>query len=425
MMSIRANFLDRANHRCGSTPLPFFVAVLFWLILLTLIGCGRAKIDSPPGVADSGSGVAGPAWIDCQTLPPVPATSSTEARRWFSLPGVFGLGGGAPEGRIRVRGQTAYIAAGPRPIRIEWSERTQPSLCRLAQDAATQDTAQDVVAPSDSSAVVFLFGSGRPRRLLVSTDDGQTWAEAKAPGEPSFSRSVPAALASIPASAAHPARLFATYGGPTLDVSEDGGLNWTRISVSGMAVAQGFAVDTAHETLWYVDEASLDRVVASWLPVGGPGPLPATWKHQLIGSWDANGVYAAEADPADPHAIYLGGEGRLGYLRPTSAGVEIDLPWSEPPFGSGHYVYVTAIWPDPDLNGRVLFGGSARGESGASLASLMEIRDRGREPVQVAIEGEPNGGVCSIATAPDPSLLLVTLQYYDDDGSLGVFVLGR
>jgi hypothetical protein len=392
------------------------VAVLFWLVLLTMAGCGGAKRDPAPGVADS-------AWTDCQTLPPMPTASSTEARQWFSIPSVFGLDGALPEGRLRVRGQTAYVAAGRRPIRIEWAERAQPSLCWLARDAAAQDRALDVAAPSDSSAVVILFGTwDRPRRILASTDDGQTWTEAKSPGlEPSFLSAVPAALAAVPASGVHPARVFATYGGPTLDISEDGGLNWTRVIVGGAVSTQGFAVDTAHETLWYVTEAVLDRVFAYWLPLGGADPLPTAWQRQSIDSWDANGVYAAEADPADPHAIYIGGEGRIGYLRPASAGVEVDVPWSMPPDGSVPYVYVTAIWPDPGRAGRVLFGG---GESGAGAASLMESRDRGRQPVQVGIEGKPNGCIRSIATAPDPSLLLMTVEHYDD-GSLGVFVLGR
>ena len=47
---------------------------------------------------------------------------------------------------------------------------------------------------------------------------------------------------------------------------------------------------------------------------------------ERVRGWDANGVYAAEPDPTDPHATYVGGEGRLGYLRPASTGVQIDLP---------------------------------------------------------------------------------------------------
>jgi hypothetical protein len=82
----------------------------------------------------------------------------------------------------------------------------------------------------------------------------------------------------------------------------------------------------------------------------------------------------------------IGGEGRLGYLRPASTGVQIDLPCSVLPDGAAPYVYVTAIWPDSGRDARILFGG---GVHGGGAASLMESLDRGRQPVQIAIEGDP------------------------------------
>jgi hypothetical protein len=172
--------------------------------------------------------------------------------------------------------------------------------------------------------------------------------------------------------------------------------------------------------LWYVTEGALDRVIALWLPIGGADPLPTAWQRGLLSDWDANGVYAAEADPADPHAMYIGGEGRLGYLRPAGTGVQVDLPWIVPSDGSEIYVYVNAIWPDSERDARILFGG---GEQGGGPASLLESLDRGRQPVQIAIEGAPSGSVRSIASAPDPALLLVAVNHADR--SLGVYVLGR
>jgi hypothetical protein len=137
-------------------------------------------------------------------------------------------------------------------------------------------------------------------------------------------------------------------------------------------------------------------------------------------NWNGYAVCIAEADPGAPHAMYVGRGGQLGYLYSVDTGVEVGLTWSVPPDGSVPYFNVTALWPDPERAARILFGGGA--QIGTPV-TLMESLDRGRLPMRIAIESAPNGTVLSIASAPDPSLLLLTVEL--DDHSLGVYVHGR
>jgi hypothetical protein len=218
---------------------------------------------------------------------------------------------------------------------------------------------------------------------------------------------LPTVLIATTSSEAGPSRLFATHGGPTLDVSDDGGAHWQRlIDRGGATVAQGCALDTAQEWLWFVAEGRLDRVSAYGLRVSGA--LPRQWSIQNLPEWDANGAYVAVADPHSEHGIYVGGEGRLGYLTPSPEGAaQLETRWNAGGLPQDVYPYLVALWADPSRAGHVLMGG---GVQGAGPATLLKSEDYGVTARAIALEGNPYGTVRAVALAPDESTLLVLVD---------------
>lgn len=379
----------------------------------------EASIDSSSNHDENLDASSNMTNIKCEVLPELPQSDPSLVRHWFSRSQTrFGSTSIPPVGRIRVREQVVYIAAGTRPLRIDWNDR---ELCELEFNIDAEYAVQDLLAPEGSSKLVVLFGS-TTRIIYVSDDDGQTWTEARSPAPRMYENGMPSALVFLPGSGTRPEQIFATYGGATLDVSENGGYDWTRLIDAGIMPAQGFAIDTSKKNLWYITEGALDRVAAYRLQISDDGRLPTKWSVETIPDWDANGVYSAEADPFDPNGIYFGGEGRLGYLRPSDEGVQIQTPWRLPsPYDSGQqYTYVTAIWPDPEQAGRVFFGG---GQQGDSEAALMLSTDTGSNPSLIPFEESPKGVVRGVYPTPDPSTLLVVVEYLDR--TLGLYLLGR
>jgi hypothetical protein len=381
--------------------------------LSPLVDSGAAPAQAIDGCG--GGTTDGPALIQScalNALPPLPATGASRGRLWFSLPGTTGVR------RVRTRGQALYIASTP-ALRLDWQRL---SACPLTAGSSPQEAVQDIAAPLGSSVIVTVSATATGlRSIRASLDDGQTWTTASAPGTPrSGAAALPAMLATI-GSLDGGLRMFGTYGGNTLDVSDNGGLSWTRLVEGASTPAGGFAIDSAGQTLWHVSEPVLDRVAANWMFISDRGPLPSSWNGQLLPGWDANGVYAAEPDPFDSHAIYLGGEGRLGYLHGAASPLLVDVPWIESPNSSQLYTYITAIWVDPQTPSRVFFGG---GEQGGGPARLLESTQGGLSPREVPLDGCPAGVVRAIQASPSGSKLLVFVEQASD-ASLVIFVLDR
>jgi len=348
----------------------------------------------------------------CTALPPLPAPSSTEARFWFSSSAIKG---GI---RARARNDVLYAAAMP-PFRLD---AKAPSLCLLPGPTALDDTTQDILAPAGSSLLVIAYGAGGPRTLLVSADDGRTWSTARQPGiPPSSGHADPVALAASPSQSGVPARLFATYGGSVVDISENGGLDWTRGIEGGSSPMGGFALDTAGETLWLVAELIIDRVGALWASIPASGPLPSMWSSKPFPAWDSNAVYETVADPFDAHAMYLGGRGRLGYLTMVNGAPVIDVPWANRPADpSLPSLSVYAIWADPNQAKHVIWSGSQGGEP----VPLLESTEGGLNPQAIPLEGFTDSYVTSISYLPTLSKLVILARRWSSK-TLEVYVLDR
>ena len=379
---------------------------------------GDADTGTPADVYDPDTDSHDVPWdggfADCRALPSLPATSSTEARFWFSSSEIIDIR------RTRFRDGIVYGAGKP-PFRLDVQV---PSLCFFPGPAAPEQMVEDIDAPPGSSVVVVAFGKyDSPREIRVSPDEGRTWMAAQEPGLPATgSDSVPCSFATRVGTGGAPPRMFATYGGTTVDVSDNGGLDWTRAILGSSTPAGGFVVDSAGETLWFVSEAVIDRVAAFWIPISATGPLPDTWNREVLTEWESNGVYVAEADPFDPHAIYLGGEGRLGYLTVSGTQVTVGIPWRRSPSGmdGGPYTYVTALWANPQRASHVIWGG---GQQGGGPAEVLESVAGGAQPQEIPLEGKPSGVVRGIQYVPASAKLLVFLQR--PDSSLAVYAVDR
>jgi hypothetical protein len=358
---------------------------------------------------------------DCNAgtpLPPLPVTTTTAANLWFVLPGTKSAA------HARSRGQFLYVAANP-PLRLDWQQLT---ICSFADAYDPGTNVYDVLAPTASHVLLFTFSDqfhGGPRKVRVSLDDGRSWINAREPGMPAAgSAGFPSALAVARISPSS-LRLFATYGGSTLDFSDTDGLDWSRAVEGGDSPAPlGFAVDSAGENLWMVSSLVLDRVTAFWMPLSGDGSVPSQWSGELLQSWGGSNCYAAEADPFDPHAMYLGGDGRIGYLHGPGRPLNVDLPWMLMDAADQSYVLVMALWPDPQVAGHVVFGGEAQDSSYDFVAQLRESLQGGQAPSTIPIEGAPNGGVAAMQRFPAAPRLLVLVNQKSDQSIAG-YVIDR
>ena len=227
-------------------------------------------------------------------------------------------------------------------------------------------------------------------------------------------------LAASPSTSGVPARLFATYGGSTVDVSENGGLDWTRAVAGGGTSDPGFVVDTAGETLWFIAEIVPDEVGALWVSLPASGPLPSTWSVKGFSEWNSNYVRCAAADPFDPHAIYIGGYGRLGYLTTTNGDPTVDTRWSSPQGDPTRpATFVATVWGDPGKAKHVVWGG----QQGSGPAQIFESTEGGGQAREIPLEGLPQGSVTSIGYLPAFSKLVFFVRRWSD-GTLAAYVIG-
>ena len=337
-------------------------------------------------------------------LPALPSPNVITAQLWASIPV-------SAVRRVRMRDDIIYVAADPEPLRIDCRSQTYRKLGRPAD--ASQLT-QDIVVPIGGSRIVTIFASASEATIRSSRDDGATWMGASGPPATS---GIPSSLVSFPDTSSGPGRTFMAYGGTSLEVSDDGGRSWTLVIPGGSVPAQGFTLNGAGTTLWCVAEAVPDRVASFWLNVTSGQSLPSVWQEQVLDGWDANGVYSAEGDPFAPLGIYIGGEGRLGYLRPdTDGGIIAESRWVTSP-EAGPYTYIVAILPSSTVADSVVFGG---GEQGGGPARVLEAAGGGAATQDVVLDGSPSGTVRGIVRA-DTRLLF----FVDTGAALEIYAISR
>lgn len=255
--------------------------------------------------------------VSCEALPSRPNPVEGRTGRWFRLAGAFGFPapigsarGWPPQGRIRARGSSLYVAVGALPLRIDIEENTA---CHLGGDldVAQSQRLLDIGAPENSHTLVALYASidSLPPAIRVSFDDGVTWSKATLP-EPG--REQPA----LPGALTHAERgpsageWFVVHGGDTLDVSVDDARTWSRVIEGGHFTPIAFSVDYAGETLWWTYGDISASVLVRWAPLS----------QARVDAWNSKAVpelmtmvYTLVPDPGGS-GVLIGGYAMVGRL---------------------------------------------------------------------------------------------------------------
>jgi hypothetical protein len=230
-----------------------------------------------------------------------------------------------------------------------------------------------------------LFAAGQPTGdpasapFYRSDDGGATWVRAATfPRSPFDGSAEP--FFDLAVAPDDPDRLYANLSGPSIAISTDGGQNWvlsngeTEVFFGDPCVIH--VLESTPGTLFQGCEAPLDNAWVATQEIDPANPFTLANFTFVAGGPD----YALEnrrpnataSGPARPGTVYVGLEGALIALDPNGfdfvfrAGQEGD----ETP-----YVYVGAIWLDPEDPDHVVFGGGINGENTALW--LFETRDHG------------------------------------------------
>jgi len=177
-----------------------------------------------------------------------------------------------------------------------------------------------------------------------------------------------------------PDRLYANLSGPSVAISTDGGLNWA-LANGATEVFFGDAcvihiLDSMPGTLFQGCEAPLDSAWIATQDIDPANPFTLSNFTFVAGGPDfalenrrPNGLASGLARPA---TLYAGLEGATIAL--DDSGFDFVFRAEEgsedPP-----YVYVAAIWLDPDDADHLVFGGGINGEN--TELALYESRDHG------------------------------------------------
>jgi hypothetical protein len=279
-----------------------------------------------------------------------------------------------------------------------------------------------------------LFAAGQPAvdRFAApfwrSDDGGATWLPAATfplnafdgSSEPFFD------LAVAPDD---PDRLYANLSGPSIAVSTDGGMNWTLANGEtdvffGDACVIHVRAD-APRTLYQGCEAPLDNAWVATLDIDPADPLVLSNFTFVAGGPDFalenRRPNAMASGQARPGTLYVGLEGAMIAL--GDDGFEFVFRAAE---GGANqpYVYVGAIWPDPEDPDRILFGGDVNGTD--ESLGFFETRDHGSSLRQL----EPPDGLFDPAleqvSAAGAGLAVLVSEAEDLEGlvrSLRLFVL--
>ena len=177
-----------------------------------------------------------------------------------------------------------------------------------------------------------------------------------------------------------PERLYANLSGPSVAISTDGGLNWvlangeTEVFFGDACVIH--ILDSLPGTLFQGCEAPLDNAWIATQDIDPANPFMLSNFTFVAGGPDfalenrrPNGLASG---PARPDTLYAGLEGALIALEDSAFEFVFHAEEGsmDPP-----YVYVAAIWLDPDDADHLVFGGGVNGEN--TQLALFETRDHG------------------------------------------------
>jgi hypothetical protein len=284
-----------------------------------------------------------------------------------------------------------------------------------------------------------LFAAGQPAAdpqappFYRSDDGGTTWVASTAfprnvfdgSSEPFFD------LAVAPDD---PDRLYANLSGPSIAVSTDGGGSWalangeTDVFFGDPCVIH--VLPAAPATLWQGCEAPLDNAWVATLDIDPADPFELRNFTFVAGGPDFalenRRPNAMASGPARPGTLYVGLEGAMIALDESGFDFvhRVEQEGDDRP-----YVYVGAIWADPDDPDRLLFGGGINGENAALW--LFETRDHGQslrelrppaalsDPAVEQIVPAGNGLAVLVSEPADPENLTRRLRLFRLLGAAG------
>jgi hypothetical protein len=230
-----------------------------------------------------------------------------------------------------------------------------------------------------------VFAAGMPAAdpaappFYRSDDAGMNWVAATTfPRNPFDASSEP--FYDLAVAPDDPGRLYANLSGPSVAISTDGGMNWalangeTEVFFGDPCVIH--VLESAPRLLYQGCEAPLDDAWVATQTIDPANPLTLADFTFVAGGPDFalenRRPNAMTSGPARPDTLYVGLEGALIAL--DAGGFEFAFRSedgaSEPP-----YIYVSALWADPDDEDHLVFGGGVNGEN--TVFSLFETFDHG------------------------------------------------
>jgi len=281
-----------------------------------------------------------------------------------------------------------------------------------------------------------LFAAGQPvddpasAPFYRSDDGGTTWTpSATFPRNPFDGSAEP--IFDLAVAPDDPDRLYANLSGPSVAISTDGGQNWvlangeSEVFFGDPCVIHVLA--SAPGTLFQGCEAPLDIAWVATQDIVPANPLTLANFAFVAGGPDLalenRRPNAMTSGPARPGTLYVGLEGALIALEQGAFDFVFAAGQAE---AESPYVYVAALWLDPDDPDHLLFGGGVNGEN--TELWLFETRDHGQTLRQVRPPAQlTDPSVEQIAPAGNGLAVLVS-EPADPEGlsrSLRLFVLRR
>lgn len=279
-----------------------------------------------------------------------------------------------------------------------------------------------------------LFAAGQPvddpaaAPFYRSDDGGTSWTPSATFPRNSFDGAAEP-IFDLAVAPDDPDRLYANLSGPSVAISTDGGQNWVlangenEVFFGDPCVIHVLA--SAPGTLFQGCEAPLDIAWVATQDIVPANPFSLANFAFVAGGPDFalenRRPNAMTSGPARPGTLYVGLEGALIALDEDAFDFVFRARQEEP---EAPYVYVGALWLDPDDPDHLLFGGGVNGEN--TELWLFETRDHGQTLRQVRPPAQlTDPSVEQIAPAGNGLAVLVS-EPADPEGltrSLRLFVL--
>jgi outer membrane protein assembly factor BamB len=214
-------------------------------------------------------------------------------------------------------------------------------------------------------------------------------------------------------------RIYANLSGPSVAISTDGGMNWALANGESEVFFGDPCVihvlESAPGLLYQGCEAPLDNAWVASQVIDPADPLTLADFTFVAGGPDFalenRRPNAMASGPARPGTLYVGLEGALIAL--DADGFEFAFR-SEDGASELPYIYVSAIWADPDDEDHLVFGGGVNGEN--TVFSLFETFDHGETLRRIrAPEALVDPAVEQLVPAGD-EMLAVLVSHVDAPG---------